>query len=42
MHEMSVLVATLGEYVIKPLVWPIVFLSIVKGVSALLTEGKND
>lgn len=41
MHEVSVLVATLGEYVIKPLVWPIVFLAIVKGVTALLTEDKN-
>ena len=42
MHEMSVLVATVGEYLIKPLVWPIVFLTIAKGVAALLSDNKSD
>lgn len=41
MHELSVLVATLGEYVIKPLVWPIVFISVIKGALALMSDDKN-
>ncbi len=41
MHELSVLIATLGEYVIKPLVWPVVFIYVIKGVASLLTENKS-
>lgn len=42
MHELSVLIATFGEYVVKPLVWPIVFIYLVKGVATLLTENKSE
>lgn len=42
MHEFSVLIATIGEYIIKPLVWPVVFVALAKGVVTLLTDNKTE
>lgn len=41
MHELSVLVATLGEHVIKPLVWPLVFAYAIVKVVAFLNDAKS-
>ena len=41
MHELSVLVATLGEHVIKPLVWPLIFAYVVTKIIVFLNDSKG-
>ncbi|MDQ5878524.1 MAG: hypothetical protein QG638_1256 [Pseudomonadota bacterium] len=41
MHELSVLVATLGEHVIKPLVWPLFFAYAVTKIIIFLNDAKG-
>jgi hypothetical protein len=42
MQEFSVLIATFGEHIIKPLVWPMVFVFALAKVAAFLSDAKGN
>lgn len=41
MQELSVLIATLGEHLIKPLVWPLAFAYVLGKVISFISEAKD-
>lgn len=41
MQEFSVLIATVGEHLVKPLVWPLAFAYILTKVISFINEAQN-
>ena len=41
MQELSVLIATIGEHLIKPLVWPLAFAYILTKVISFINEAQS-